>query len=86
MYYLRLTRTRPAVERLAEAAWGETVVGGEPARQVDRVLDVKQGELCWVIGTVYMEMKLKPNILDDVTKDVSTRAKSCTKFTPCCSG
>jgi hypothetical protein len=38
---------------------------------VDRVLDVRQGELCWVIGTVYMEMGLKPNILDDISKEVT---------------
>jgi len=28
------------------------------------------GELCWVTGTVYMDMPLKPNILDDISKDV----------------
>ena len=38
----------------------------------DRVLDVRQGELCWVAGTVYMEMALKPDILEDVSKDVSS--------------
>lgn len=37
---------------------------------MDRVLDVRQGELCWVAGTVYMDMPLKPNILDDISKDV----------------
>lgn len=37
---------------------------------VDRVLDVRQGELCWIVGTVYMEMGLKPNILDDISKEV----------------
>jgi DNA polymerase delta subunit 2 len=37
---------------------------------VDRVLDVRQGELCWVVGTVYMEMGLKPNVLDDIAKEV----------------
>jgi DNA polymerase delta subunit 2 len=39
--------------------------------KVDRVLDVRQGELVWVAGTVYMEMPLKPNILDDISKHVS---------------
>lgn len=39
-------------------------------RRVDRVLDVRQGELCWVVGTIYMEMPLKPNILEDISKDV----------------
>lgn len=38
--------------------------------RVDRVLDVRQGELCWVAGTIYMDMPLKPNILDDISKDV----------------
>lgn len=37
---------------------------------MERVLDVRQGELSWVVGTVYMEMPLKPNILDDISRDV----------------
>ena len=37
---------------------------------MDRVLDVRQGDLCWVAGTIYMDMPLKPNILDDISKDV----------------
>ena len=41
--------------------------------RVERVLDVRQGELCWVTGTVYMDMPLKPNILDDISKDVRYR-------------
>lgn len=68
-YFLRLTKIKPAVDQVAEAAWGGTVLGGETARKADRVLDVRQGELCWVSGTVYVDMSLKPNILDDVSKD-----------------
>lgn len=71
IYFLRLTKIKPAVEKVAEAAWEGTVIGGEKAKPVDRVLDVRQGELCWVTGTVYMDMPLKPNILEDVSKDVS---------------
>ncbi|OAA66087.1 DNA polymerase delta subunit 2 [Cordyceps fumosorosea ARSEF 2679] len=69
MYFLRLTKIKPAVEQVAAAAWNGTTIGGEEARKVDRVLDVRQGELCWVAGTVYMDMALKPNILEDVSKD-----------------
>lgn len=68
-YFLRLTKIKPAVEQVAEAAWEGTVIGGETAKKADRVLDVRQGELCWVAGTVYVDMSLKPNILDDVSKD-----------------
>ena len=49
--------------------WGRQIAG-EQVRRVDRVLDVRQGELCYVAGTVYMDMPLKPNILDDISKDV----------------
>lgn len=38
---------------------------------VRRVLDVTKGQLAYVIGTVYMEMPLKPSILEDIAKDVS---------------
>lgn len=37
---------------------------------VPRVLEVKKGKLCWIVGTTYMDMSLKPNILDDVGRDV----------------
>ena len=70
MYFLRLTKIKPVVERIAAETWSDTVIGGEPAKQVECVLDIRQGELCWVTGTVYMDMSLKPNILEDVSKDV----------------
>ncbi|GAB1314959.1 DNA polymerase delta small subunit Cdc1 [Madurella fahalii] len=69
IYFLRLTKIKPFVEEVASAAWKGTVLGGETAKKVDRVLDVRQGELCWVAGTVYMDMPLKPSILEDVSKD-----------------
>lgn len=53
------------------------MIGGEEAKKVHRVLDVRQGELCYVTGTVYMDMPLKPNILDDVSKDVGLVLFTC---------
>lgn len=69
MYFIRLAKIKPAVDEVAASTWEGTVIGGEEARRVERVLDVRQGELCWVTGTVYMEMPLKPNILEDVSRD-----------------
>ncbi|KAL4913454.1 DNA polymerase alpha/epsilon subunit B-domain-containing protein [Aspergillus aurantiobrunneus] len=74
MYFLRLAKLKPAVERVAVEAWEGFTIAGEQARRVERVLDVRQGELCWVAGTIYMEMPLKPNVLDDLTKDNFTTA------------
>jgi DNA polymerase delta subunit 2 len=69
MYFLRLAKLKPEVEKVAEEAWADFEVGGELVRRKDRVLDVRQGEFCWVVGTIYMEMPLKPNILDDISRD-----------------
>ncbi|PHH53661.1 DNA polymerase delta subunit 2 [Ceratocystis fimbriata CBS 114723] len=69
MYFLRLTKIKPQVEEMARDAWEGNVIAGEVVKKVERVLDVRQGELCWVTGTVYMDMALKPNILEDVSKD-----------------
>ncbi|KAF1950661.1 DNA polymeras-like protein subunit delta-2 [Byssothecium circinans] len=69
MYFLRLAQLKNAVKQKAAEAWDDFELGGERAKYVERVLDVRQGELCWVVGTVYMEMGLKPNVLDDITKE-----------------
>lgn len=70
MYFLRLVKIKPAVEKVAAEAWGELEIHGERVKKATRVLNVRQGELSWVVGTIYMDMSLKPNILDDVSNDV----------------
>ncbi|KMK54541.1 DNA polymerase delta subunit 2 [Aspergillus fumigatus Z5] len=74
MYFLRLARLKPVVEEVGTDAWEGFSIAGERARRVERVLDVRQGELCWVAGTVYMDMPLKPNILDDLSRESHTLA------------
>ncbi|KAL3474646.1 DNA polymerase alpha/epsilon subunit B-domain-containing protein [Aspergillus californicus] len=74
MYFLRLAKLKPAVEAVARESWEGFTIAGEYARRVERVLDVRQGELCWVAGTIYMAMPLKPNVLEDLTKENFTLA------------
>lgn len=69
MYFARLAMLKPAVEMVAAEAFGDFEIAGDVAKKVDRVLDVRQGHLCWVTGTVYMEMPLKPNVLEDIGKE-----------------
>lgn len=69
MYFARLAQLKPAVEAVAADAFDSFSIAGETARRVDRVLDVRQGELCWVVGTVFMDLPLKPNVLDDISRD-----------------
>ncbi|KAI5358914.1 putative DNA polymerase alpha/delta/epsilon, subunit B, DNA polymerase delta/II small subunit family [Septoria linicola] len=69
MYFARLAQLKPGLVTLATDAFSDYEIAGEQAKRVDRVLDVRQGNLCWVIGTIYMEMPLKPNVLDDIGKE-----------------
>lgn len=50
-----------------------TEVPGTPVL-VPRVLDVEKSQLCYIIGTVYMDMPLKPNVLEDLGRDVGLPA------------
>lgn len=42
------------------------------ASYVKRILDVKQGQICFVIGTIYCSMHLKPDVLEELTREVNT--------------
>lgn len=41
------------------------------ANYIKRILDVKQGQICFVIGTIYCSMHLKPDVLEELTREVS---------------
>jgi hypothetical protein len=43
---------------------------GNPAVYVPRILDIPEGQLCYLIGTVYVDMPLKPNVLNDIAQEV----------------
>lgn len=84
IYYIRLHHLRPVVEEHAREKWSEIEGASTSVRckssqtqhfignpqLVSRVLDVDKGKICYVIGTVYMEMPLKPNVMEDIARDV----------------
>lgn len=83
MYFLRLAKIKPTVDKVAAEAFKDIEVGGIRAKKVERVLDVRQGELCWVSGTVYMDMPYKPSILDDVSQDkILSKPSKVKKYIP----
>ena len=65
---------RPLLKEAALRKWGDS---GPPCTSMgccfvthavkyeDKILRVTTGARCYIIGTVYKEMKLKPNILDE---------------------
>ncbi|PPQ89124.1 hypothetical protein CVT25_006496 [Psilocybe cyanescens] len=68
IYFIRLRLLREAVETRALRRWGG--IAGNPVL-VPRALEVEKGKLCYVIGTVYMDMPLKPNVMIDIARDQS---------------
>ena len=36
-----------------------------------RILNLQRSQLCYIVGTVYLDMPLKPNVLEDMARNVS---------------
>ncbi|KAK0503003.1 DNA polymerase alpha/epsilon subunit B-domain-containing protein [Armillaria luteobubalina] len=68
IYFTRLSELRNPIEERALKRWAN--VDGKP-RLVRRVLEVVKSQLCYIVGTVYMDMPLKPNVLEDIARDHS---------------
>lgn len=62
LYFQRLMLLMPRLNEAVASKW--------PGVPTVKVLDLKEGEECVVMGTLYKEMKLKPCILDEYTKEV----------------
>ncbi|EJD02090.1 uncharacterized protein FOMMEDRAFT_109238 [Fomitiporia mediterranea MF3/22] len=66
IYFARLTLLKNIVEKKAKERW-KGLSGSPPL--VPRVLDVAKSQVCFIIGTVYLNMPQKPNVLEDVGRD-----------------
>lgn len=69
IYFLRLLCIRPTIIREAQQKWENKYIEERKIKHANRLLDIHRGEICWVIGTIYMDAPFKPNILNDVKKD-----------------
>ncbi|OBA19352.1 hypothetical protein METBIDRAFT_79865 [Metschnikowia bicuspidata var. bicuspidata NRRL YB-4993] len=70
MYEQRLQLLKPRVDCEANRIWGHNTreVNGKYIQHKDKILDIVSGELCWVSGTIFADLKHKLNILIDVEK------------------
>lgn len=76
VYYLRLAKLKPKVLAAAKRKWlgaGADHRAGRKPELVKRVLDVTPGKFCYIVGTVYCDMRLKPNVLEDLAREVRSR-------------
>ncbi|KAL3694881.1 hypothetical protein R1sor_008532 [Riccia sorocarpa] len=63
LYFFRLTLTRKYLNPRIQERW--------PSYPVTNILGLDEGKVCVLIGTLYKQMKLKPNILDEYSKERS---------------
>ncbi|GAA5896256.1 DNA-directed DNA polymerase delta subunit POL31 [Sporobolomyces salmoneus] len=72
LYWLRLVVLRKRLEERAREKWegkGKLQGVSTPPKHVKRLLEVENGKLCYVLGTLYVDMPLKPNVLEDLARD-----------------
>jgi hypothetical protein len=66
LYFQRLMLLAPRLKQAVAAKW--------PGVKTSPVLDLKEGEECVIMGTLYKDMKLKPSILDEYVKEAGAKA------------
>lgn len=64
LYFMRLCELRGKVEAAASQRWGSDILN----RKV-KTLDAEPGAPVLVVGTLYREMKGKPNIMEELNRD-----------------
>ncbi|GAN05624.1 DNA polymerase alpha/epsilon subunit B [Mucor ambiguus] len=62
IYYVRLLKLRQALAETCRSKW-MSLPGN--------ILDVQPGELCYMLGTIYLEMPAKPNVMNNLEDDNS---------------
>jgi len=73
LYFQRLMNVSPRLSELAKERW-------EAVKQ-STILDVQKGQECWVLGTIYKHMKMKPCVLDEYNIDFDPDQEKPEKYT-----
>ncbi|CAI4034416.1 hypothetical protein SMKI_10G2070 [Saccharomyces mikatae IFO 1815] len=70
IYQYRLKTFRVRVLKECNKRWDAGfTLNGQLVLKKDKVLDIQGNQPCWCVGSIYCEMKYKPNVLDEVIND-----------------
>lgn len=70
MYEHRLRTMKERVRKECVERWNDDFkLNGNSVVMKQKVLDIQAGQPCWAVGSIYCEMKYKPNILEEVIND-----------------
>ncbi|KAJ1957127.1 DNA polymerase delta small subunit Cdc1 [Dispira parvispora] len=72
VYFVRLQELKPVATRTAHHTWlsDSPALSTKPLRYAPKVMNIVAGEPYFVVGTVYCEQKFRPNVLDDLSKEL----------------
>ena len=75
LYFVRLLKLKADLVKRSKAKWDSSI---NPPKLCERILEAETGVRCILVGTLYKEMKLKPNILEELNREgpVATESKS----------
>ncbi|KAI8090635.1 DNA polymerase alpha/epsilon subunit B-domain-containing protein [Thamnidium elegans] len=68
IYFIRLLKLREAVLLSSKQRWSSLP---ENPQYVEKILDIQVGQLCYMIGTIYLEMPAKPNVMKNLQDENS---------------
>ncbi|GMM28229.1 DNA-directed DNA polymerase delta subunit [Martiniozyma asiatica (nom. inval.)] len=66
IYKYRSTTLKPRIFKLAHQKWTTTTINNEKPVYISKILDVQAQKACFMIGTIFCEMKYKPDVLKEV--------------------
>ncbi len=74
LYFERLHKLKPELVERSKAKWNTDT---NAPKLCERILEAETGVRCILVGTLYKEMKLKPNILEELNREgpVPTESK-----------
>ncbi|ODV87182.1 hypothetical protein CANARDRAFT_5736 [[Candida] arabinofermentans NRRL YB-2248] len=70
LYNTRVRKLKSRVLKMANQKWSNETINDEKVSYVNKILDVKNLTPTFIIGTVFIDMKYKPNILKDVSENL----------------
>jgi DNA polymerase delta subunit 2 len=69
LYFSRLNAQRPKILETVNSQWGDSA-----SRYAERLIAIKENEVCHFVGTVFVDMTLKPSVLDAISREAWIQA------------
>ncbi len=66
IYFVRLFKLKADLIEVAKSRWFSPE---SPVKICERILEAETGVRCILVGTIYKDMKLKPNILEELNRE-----------------